>query len=408
MKSLFLLVTISLLISQVTQAQTFNSGSTGADGALDLSAGDRVVQLPESGILNYTTVNVPTGKTLKFAKNFRNTSVILLAQGTVKIDGTIDLSASGQESGPGGFNGGPVGANGLGPGGGTAGSRDGKWIGSLSLVPNIGGSGSYGPGCGYVGYPPGVGGGGGGAITIASSNTVTISTGAITANGVRDSGCTSNSYGAAGAIRIIADEITVNGNLSASVVRLEASSGKLFYNGSGTSPVLSLINQKIVPSNETPSLRIVSIGGFTVPNSTASKVGAVDLLLPRQMPDPIPVIVQGSNIPVGTQVKINVSSLDTALTGTLAGSSQSSSTTINVSGLDKGGAVSYLYAYVVFTLPQSAQNFNLKGKDQIAQVRVETAPGAKPKYIFLRYDGTEIERQKVPAAILEQFGEVAR
>ena len=30
-------------------AQTFSSGSTGADGTLDLTAGDRTVQLPESG-----------------------------------------------------------------------------------------------------------------------------------------------------------------------------------------------------------------------------------------------------------------------------------------------------------------------------------------------------------------------
>ena len=52
-----------LLLPLSVAAQTFSSGSTGADGALDLAAGDRRVQLPDSGILNYTTVNIPNGRT---------------------------------------------------------------------------------------------------------------------------------------------------------------------------------------------------------------------------------------------------------------------------------------------------------------------------------------------------------
>src|SRR6185436_4853836 len=78
-------------------AQTFSSGSTGEDGALDLSSCPQIceVQLPESGVLNYTTVNIPSGKTLRFKVNSRNTPVIMLAQGTVTISGAIDVSASG-------------------------------------------------------------------------------------------------------------------------------------------------------------------------------------------------------------------------------------------------------------------------------------------------------------------------
>jgi hypothetical protein len=39
-------------IAYSAAGQTFSSGSTGVDGALDLTSGDQVVQLPSTGILN--------------------------------------------------------------------------------------------------------------------------------------------------------------------------------------------------------------------------------------------------------------------------------------------------------------------------------------------------------------------
>src|SRR5271157_886602 len=152
----FLLLAFVFALAAI--GQTFSSGSTGADGALDLTAGDRAVQLPDSGILNYTTVNIPAGRTLTFGMNLRNTAVVMLAQGAVVISGTINLNGSGRTPGPGGFYGGDFGypgggpAPGFGPGGGAAGSAvsgqeqgaPGQWIGPLSLVPNIGGSGGGG------------------------------------------------------------------------------------------------------------------------------------------------------------------------------------------------------------------------------------------------------------------------
>ena len=121
----------------------FDSGSTGADGALN-PATDTVVVLPPDGVLNYTTVNIPSGVTVTFQRNVINTPVVMLATGDVTIDGT--LSVDGQASpgvgsagdgnpaddgdpglgGPGGFAGGqggtlanPMGGDGLGPGAGT-------------------------------------------------------------------------------------------------------------------------------------------------------------------------------------------------------------------------------------------------------------------------------------------------
>ncbi len=104
------LTILLLLLPIALSAQTFSSGSTGADGALDLAIMSCTVceiQLPPSGILNYTAVNVPTGKYLTFRRNINNTPVIILAQGSVTISGRIIVDASGRTPGPGGFSGGP-------------------------------------------------------------------------------------------------------------------------------------------------------------------------------------------------------------------------------------------------------------------------------------------------------------
>ena len=80
---------LAALASASAQA-AFSSGSTGADGALSPTVNTEI-QLPESGILNYTTVNIPAGVTVKFKKNTANTPVFILASGNVTIAGTVDI-----------------------------------------------------------------------------------------------------------------------------------------------------------------------------------------------------------------------------------------------------------------------------------------------------------------------------
>lgn len=142
----------SLLLALASPlACAFESGSTGADGAFSPTVNTEV-ELPASGILNYTTVNIPAGVTVKFKRNGANTPVYLLASGNVTIAGMIDIQgrdskptgtygdgAQGDdgipgEGGPGGFGGGRGGRDdaeqrpaiirggaGLGPGGGPGG-----------------------------------------------------------------------------------------------------------------------------------------------------------------------------------------------------------------------------------------------------------------------------------------------
>jgi len=405
-----------LLLSLSAQGQSFSSGSTGADGPLDLSSGDRTVQLPESGVLNYTTVNIPAGRALKFAKNSRNTPVYMLAQGNVTIGGAINVS-SGFDAGldrrfpgPGGFYGGISGRSGFGPGGGQGGGPNcaAKWIGPLSLVPIVGGSGG-GSGC------QGDGGGGGGAIVIASSTSILISSGAgISANGDTGIGF---GFGAAGAIRLVANSIVVNGGLSAvvpfasgsgnGVIRLEAPAGSLTFTGvsnpaAGLFPINPVVTQ---PTN--PSLTIVSIGGLVVPASAGQRFDTYDMLLPNQLTDPISVVVQASNIPVGTQVTVgmvNGSPSATTTTSALQGTFASSTATPTISNLNRT-VVTYLLASATFDPPQGSASFNQKGANHVEKVRVESLVGAKPKFVFLRKDGSVVNPERLLPQFIAEFGQ---
>src|SRR3989454_10162991 len=93
----------ALSLSAPALAQTFNSGSTGADGAFNPSCTPTpctvTVTLPPSGVFNFTTINVPVNITVKFTKNADNTPVTVLASGNVTIAGIIDVSGVGGGSG---------------------------------------------------------------------------------------------------------------------------------------------------------------------------------------------------------------------------------------------------------------------------------------------------------------------
>lgn len=240
-----------------THAFAFESGSTGADGAFNPTVNTQL-QLPPTGIFNFTTVNIPTGVTVTFRKNATNTPVTILASGNVTIAGSINVNGSNSTNagaagdgnlgddgipgagGPGGYDGGAGGVvssgrggNGLGPGGGNGGNFVSNWgqtegggggynggggwghawnngyrdnygntgtggpsYGSTLLLPMIGGSGGGGGGGGTAFRGAG-GGGGGGAILIASSGTVSI-TGTIYARGGHSGLSAGPGFGAVG------------------------------------------------------------------------------------------------------------------------------------------------------------------------------------------------------------------
>jgi hypothetical protein len=242
------------------RGQTFNSGSTGADGALNVT-GTTTLTLPANGVFNFTTVSVPSGTTLKFTRNAANTPVTILASGSVTIAGTIDLKGTtgvyvpgtgvgltGGTGGSGGFDGGngangtvsTAGGSGRGPGGGTGGTGvaggaggggfaaagangaaasgstggvGGAAYSDATLLPLIGGSGG-GAGGSTFGQTGCGGGGGGGAIVIASSGTITL-TGSIQVTGGNGAAFSSQpgngGGGSGGAVRLIGTTVTGSG-----------------------------------------------------------------------------------------------------------------------------------------------------------------------------------------------------
>jgi hypothetical protein len=248
-------------------AQTFNSGSTGADGAFNPTS-DVTLTLPPGGVFNFTTIDIPGGVTVRFKRNATNTPVTLLANGDVKIQGRIDvsgadggpelvnltlLSSNGGAGGPGGFDGGggsdgvvsTAGGSGLGPGGGAGGAfpeggvvhggsgggfarpgaasgggePGGTAYGVPTLLPLIGGSGGGGGGSALPHTGAG-GGGGGGALLIASSGTITFN-GVVRALGGFGGSLASCRVGAGGggtggAVRLVATAIAGAGTIDVS------------------------------------------------------------------------------------------------------------------------------------------------------------------------------------------------
>lgn len=151
-------------------AHAFDSGSTGEDGVLNPAVTTEIT-LPPSGILQYTSVNIPSGVTVSFKRNALNTPVQLLVSGDVTIAGTISLNGKDAkptgtagdgalgddglpgEGGPGGFDGGRGGkadaasrlelirgGTGLGPGGGKGGDerKDGCYGGVYRHYQGLG------------------------------------------------------------------------------------------------------------------------------------------------------------------------------------------------------------------------------------------------------------------------------
>lgn len=275
--SLVALLGAGLLLS--ASAAAFDSGSTGADGALEPNV-DTAVPLPADGILDYTTINIPSGVTVTFTRNALNTPVTLLVSGDATIAGTIDLSGkaaadsngagSGNvgddglpgEGGAGGFGGGRggradasiaagsprIGQGGIGPGGGRpmvtrldypycyggagsfgtvghfynyCGSNGAPVYGNPDLLPLVGGSGGAG-GNGMDTLGGSGGGGGGGALLLAVTGTLNV-TGTIRADGGAGGNMGHNHAqggligggGSGGGIRLVATTLSGNGTISA-------------------------------------------------------------------------------------------------------------------------------------------------------------------------------------------------
>ena len=366
-------------------AQTFNSPSTGADGAFTPTASVTLTP-PANGIFNFTSVTIPSGVTVRFIRNVANTPVTLLATGNVSIAGTLDVSASSGGNvvdgtflgsnagigGPGGFDGGngangvasTIGGTGLGPGGGGSGTgagfattggvvsatgAPGAPYGNAELLPLIGGSGGGG-GDSALGSTSAGGGGGGGAILIGASGTITL-TGTISARGGNGGGGNNpGGGGSGGAVRLVATAITgangtvdvrggsgnsgigiASGGGSVGRLRIEAYTNTAAINVNGVSPSVAAPSAIALASG--PMLTITSIGGVPAPAAPAASFSSPDVTLPAASTQPVTVTLSGKSIPPGTSVLVTISGQtggSSAATATLSGTLASTSAVVAV------------------------------------------------------------------------------
>lgn len=369
-----------LFIGQPGLAQTFDSGSDGSDGALDLTEPGEILFDPRAfappldqdgdNVYHFTTINIASGVTVRMtATLLNNKPVIWLASGAVTISGILDLSGQAghpatsvpaerrpSEPGPGGFAGGIGGFSGggppqpgSGPGGGDSGLLDnflrgagGSFGGNSFLVPLFGGSGGGGGGSsGTTGYG---GGAGGGAILVASSTSVEVN-GRIHVNGGDGSGssicCNFGGSGSGGAIRLVAPVISGSGVLdtnsgfasrrgSRGRVRLEAFqqnfSGTVTGNFSRASPFGLFLE------TTAPSVRVVRVAGEAVPPVPAASFVMPDVTI---VDGGIVVFeIEAENVPLGTIVKLHLFSendLDQTVDSTpLAGTEELSTATASL------------------------------------------------------------------------------
>jgi len=447
-KYLFLIVAISLLCAGKAIAGPFNSGSTGADGAFNPTSSIQVV-LPENGILNYTTVNIPAGVTVTFTKNSTNTPVYMLATGDVTIAGTLSVTggstttrspgqggpggyagglgatssgmAGGKGLGPGGGNGGGAGTTGGGGGGGgfgtngvsaggTAGGTGGGTYANEKILPLIGGSGGGG---GNYSSGGGGAGGGAGAVLIASSGTINI-IGSITANGGNaptgygtGSPYSGGAGGSGGAIKLMADTITGNGTISAM-----GGSGSIYgyYPGggggvgririeaftvtrtAGTTPPYTYGYPNTVFVAHEPTLTITSVGGVNAPDNPSGTYGTPDVVLPSTITNPVTVDISATNVPVGTQVTLRAIpeyGASSSANGTLTGTDESSTTSVSI--MFPTAYQSILIAQATFTI-QTAMYYD---GEKIEKVRVASTMGKGSDVTYISESGKEIPAREL-------------
>lgn len=454
--------------------QAFDSGSTGADGALTPTV-NVTIPLPPSGVLNYTEVNIPAGVTVQFRKNATNTPVVMLVAGNAVINGTLSvngrtawetgIAADGNQGddglpgsgGPGGFDGGRGGpggisstpcaseaeankfrgGTGLGPGGGGGGRPVSNWgcnleggagggfgassspssmigwspwtgtatagpaYGSDLLLPLIGGSGGGG-GAGAAIYGGSGGGGGGGALLLAASGTITIgSTGLINATGGWGGQVAGQSEvtggagggGAGGAVRLVASTIAGNGTIDARGGRGGDASASYAYNGTDGAPGRIRLEADAITYNRSttprftkgvpgnlfiaglPTLKIVSVAGLPAPEQPT---GNADITLPAATQNPVTVVFQTTNVPLGNTVLLTVAPAHGPVirvqSPALNGVTESATASVEVN-LPPGPSV--LQATTTYTVLASAGDAmsHLAGNERVQQVELSTSPG---------------------------------
>jgi hypothetical protein len=456
-----LLFLSAIVLSATSVSAQFSSGSTGADGAFNPSS-NITVTLPASGVLNYTTVNIPQNVVVRFTRNSLNTPVTILATGNVTISGQFLISGDdnngrlGGLGGPGSFRGGnggtfidsPFGTPGDGPGAGLGGSsstasgagggggggffqdgftgkvvnggtggQGGTRYGTKSLLPLIGGSGGGGGGVNTNSQNVASGGGGGGgAVIIASSisivfgaGTFTVPSGVVAIGGGSHFGglIVEGGAGSGGAVRLVAN--TISGSPCLNVGGGEGQQGGSFSDGGQgvvrveafdlselsvqcSTAATTLGQPNPVTLSNAPTLKIASVGGVSAPAIPLGLINAPpDIVVPTSVPNPVQVVVNGTNLPSSTAIQVQLtpeSGAATTVSGTLTGSTASSTTTVNLSLPPSG--VSVIRATVTLDVLIALGRPTFINGEKVDKVEVAATFGGPSEVVYITSSGRRV------------------
>ncbi len=445
----------TLTVDLKTGVVTALTGAT-VKGTATLPGGATSGDAFPTGDLDFSTVALlNSSATLKFLPNSMNTPVTIRTTGDVTIYSTINLKGGdGQSSNAyfsiagkgnvGGGNGGQgglaattqspetAGSSGLGRNGGAGGivgssgaesnGQGGAFPSTnLNLQPLVGGSGGGGGrgatsgGDGLVGAS---GGGGGGAILIGSSTKISVGNVIDASGGAGGNGGCSSGYarggggGSGGAIRLISNRIELGGFFVADggtsacsaapggpgVIQIEAydlsiQNQACCLNPNSARPTFGQPGT-IRPSN-IPRLRISSIGGTAVPDTTAGITGAIEVQLPANTSNPMAVVLAATSIPDGTGVTVSMkplSGVETTASGTLSNAAATVNLTIPT-------GTTNLQAYTgTFTLSADLQNtLPLFNGERILKASVEF-DGERDHTYFFTASGKRVSAETLLAA----------
>lgn len=196
---------------------------------------------------------------------------------------------------------------------GTPPALGGPAYGNPFILPLIGGSGGGGSSGRGISFGGGCGSGGG-AILIASSGTITLSTGSlISVSGGRGGDWpidTTARGGSGGAIRLIANVASVSGTLQANEsitggadgrIRIEADMIGLF-NPPDPIPSTSSAPGPVFPPADAPTLKATLLDGVAVPADPDAGILTTELDINTL--DLITIDIEATTIPAGVTVEV--------------------------------------------------------------------------------------------------------
>ncbi|MGH8553272.1 MAG: hypothetical protein ACRERS_08255, partial [Methylococcales bacterium] len=187
------------------------------------------------------------------------------------------------------------------------------------------------------------------------------------------------------------------GNGSSGRIRLEA---EVFQRTAATSPGYSFAQPQEIFVAGLPSLRIASVAGMPAP---AQPTGSADILLPAGTPNPVAVLFETTNVPLGNTVQLTVtpatgpavSVISNAISGTEASGSASADVNIPT-------GPSILAATVSFTvLASTGQDLSRYAQGEpVERVRLSTNPATGSTTTLITGSGREFS---VPSNLVAGF-----